>query len=81
MSTIVDIPSTVPIAVFRTLVDYPAGTLVYMGQNAMTALIADTTWRIQKFFYNGSGDLVDAQVMEGAWTNRASLAWKPASGD
>lgn len=81
MSTLVDIPVTKPIAILRTLVDYPSGTLTYIGQNDMAALVADTTWRIQKLFYDGANNLVDTQVLVGSWTNRASLSWKTAGGD
>lgn len=69
---------------FRTLIDYAGrvdGNPVYVGKNLQSAAIGAATWSIQKLFYDALGNLLDAQVLTGAWTGRAALAWKPVGGD
>ncbi len=69
---------------FRTILDYDGrtdGNAVYVGKNLQTVAVAAATWAIAKLFYDASGNLLDVQILIGAWTGRAALAWKAPGGD
>lgn len=76
------IPPITPITgtIRRQVFEYSAGKVIYSGEEFQSAAVAATTWVVKKYFYSGS-DLIDVQVITGAWTNRAALAWKSAGGD
>lgn len=68
----------------RVILDYDGRTdsnPVYVGKASQSTLVAATTWEVLKLFYDGSGRLVDSQVITGSWTGRAALAWKSSGGD
>lgn len=88
VSGVTPVLGEIPVApglVTRSVFDFtgsPDGsTPVYIGTNLQTALVADTTWVVKKFFFDGSNRVTDIQVITGSWTGRASLAWRTAGGD
>ncbi len=64
----------------RTIIEYSGGKATYVGINSQSALLADSTWNIKKFFYSGD-DLIDSQNLVGSWNNRVTLPWRSAAGD
>lgn len=76
----INAPMPIEIHSGRSLMEYIAGKLVYTGTNIQTASVDATSWIIKKLFYTGN-DVIDVQVLTGAWSNRAGLSWKSAGGD
>lgn len=66
------------ITVMETRLDYDVrtdGSPVYIGKNVNGTSTGAATWTVQKLTYDSSNRLTRAQVLEGAWDNRASLSW------
>lgn len=59
----------------RTKFEYSTGSLIYQGVHASgNALTSDPNWEITKFTWDGT-ELVDRQILTGAWDDRVSLSW------
>lgn len=61
-----------------TLLDYVARTddnPVYTGTNTTGTAQADESWTVTKTVYDANNRFTAREVLKGAWTNRASLAW------
>ena len=55
--------------------EYSSNDLIYFGQNVTHNAGTDSaTWDITKFTYSG-GDIVQVEVLTGAWDDRATLSW------
>lgn len=69
----------------RVISDYDVrtdGNPVYVGFNAQSALVANTTWVVYKLFYDSSNRLIDKQVIINiAWTARTTQSWRAAQGN
>ena len=57
------------------LFEYSGGDLEYMGRhNTHGTATSDDAWEVTKFTYSSDGITV-FEVLEGAWDDRATLAW------
>ena len=64
----------------KTLEYDGTGNLLYKGSAPAGSLKSEPSWNIEKFIYNGEGNLTDVQATVGGlgdnvWDDRASLSY------